>query len=246
MNAKTCTICKEEKLCSTEFFYKEKNGKYGFRSKCKICMKKENKENYLNNIESKKEYRDLWYQQNPSYNKSYYKRNCTKLKNYSRKYRSENLEKIKLYRQNNRKTISEYERKRRNESPEVKTVLNLRSRLRAFLAGNNKSQKTQELLGCDQDKLISHLESQFDDSMTWENYGSYWHIDHIIPCNSFDPSLPEDQKRCFNYRNLRPLKGVDNISKGNYLDLDLVEKYNIQNLLPLDIISKACKRKKGS
>lgn len=28
------------------------------------------------------------------------------------------------------------------------------------------------------DELIAHLESKFDDKMNWENYGTYWHVDH--------------------------------------------------------------------
>lgn len=50
--------------------------------------------------------------------------------------------------------------------------------------------------------------------MTWENYGFYtWHIDHIRPCASFDLSDPEQQKICFNYKNMQPLWAHENLSK---------------------------------
>ena len=29
--------------------------------------------------------------------------------------------------------------------------------------------------------LKIHLENRFDEHMTWQNYGTYWHLDHIIP-----------------------------------------------------------------
>lgn len=37
--------------------------------------------------------------------------------------------------------------------------------------------------------------------MNWDNYGS-WHIDHIIPCSSWDLSNEDDIYKCFNYLNL--------------------------------------------
>jgi hypothetical protein len=48
--------------------------------------------------------------------------------------------------------------------------------------------------------------------MTWENHGK-WHIDHIKPCASFDLSIPEQQKLCFNFSNLQPLWQRDNLCK---------------------------------
>jgi len=68
-------------------------------------------------------------------------------------------------------------------------------------------------VGCDLNYFIRHLESQFDDEMSWGNYG-LWHIDHIQPCSSFDLSKEEEQKECFNYNNLQPLWAFDNLSKG--------------------------------
>jgi hypothetical protein len=55
--------------------------------------------------------------------------------------------------------------------------------------------------------------------MSWENHGrGGWHIDHIVPCALFDLTRPEQQKSCFNYKNLQPLWEKDNLIKGNTLE----------------------------
>lgn len=63
--------------------------------------------------------------------------------------------------------------------------------------------------------LRSHLERQFVSGMSWENYGSAWHVDHILPQASFkiDPSNPTDCpefQACWALTNLRPLWKHDN------------------------------------
>jgi len=77
-----------------------------------------------------------------------------------------------------------------------------------------KALKTIELLGCPIEVARKHIESQFEDWMTWENHGE-WEIDHIIPCASYDLTKLEEQKKCFNYKNLRPLIKKDNRTKGS-------------------------------
>ena len=53
--------------------------------------------------------------------------------------------------------------------------------------------------------------------MNWENYGSYWHIDHIKPKSLFIFESLEDEefKQCWSLNNLRPLEAKENIRKGN-------------------------------
>ena len=76
-----------------------------------------------------------------------------------------------------------------------------------------------ELLGCDRKTLLSHIESQFSDGMSWENRGK-WHIDHKIPFHMVDVLNPEHLKVVCHYTNLRPLWGKDNLTR-TYEDVDL-------------------------
>ncbi len=54
--------------------------------------------------------------------------------------------------------------------------------------------------------------------MSWDNKGSYWEIDHVIPCASFDLRDPEQQKLCFNWKNYQPLRADKNRSKKDKRD----------------------------
>lgn len=51
--------------------------------------------------------------------------------------------------------------------------------------------------------------------MSWENYGSYWHVDHKIPCAKYDLTDPNQQKACFHFSNLQPLEASENIRKSD-------------------------------
>lgn len=86
------------------------------------------------------------------------------------------------------------------------------------MKGRTKSDKTFKLIGCDPEFLWNYLESKFTEEMTRENYGEYWSIDHIIPCDSFNLENEIEQQICFNYRNLQPLKCSENSSKQNKFD----------------------------
>jgi hypothetical protein len=58
-----------------------------------------------------------------------------------------------------------------------------------------------------------HLEKTFKPGMTRKNYGKVWEMDHIIPCSSFDLTNPEEQIKCFNYKNLQALTPYENRQK---------------------------------
>ena len=100
---------------------------------------------------------------------------------------------------------------RRASDPAYAVEMKLRRRM--LKAVSSKSSSTRDLTGCTFDQLMTHLESQFVDGMTWENH-SDWHIDHIKPCASFDLTDPEQQKQCFHYKNLQPLWAAENLAKG--------------------------------
>ncbi len=78
----------------------------------------------------------------------------------------------------------------------------------------------EELIGYTVKQLMFHLESQFTEGMSWDNYGQ-WHIDHIIPISFFQYASFDDVefKMCWRLENLQPLWAKDNLRKSNKLSL---------------------------
>ncbi len=83
------------------------------------------------------------------------------------------------------------------------------------IANGKKCASITHLVGCSMPELKSHIERQFTKRMTWANYGSYWHCDHIMPITYFDLSKDEEQARCSHFTNLRPLEASRNMARGN-------------------------------
>ena len=86
------------------------------------------------------------------------------------------------------------------------------SSVRAALK-SDKSKPSIEYLGCSIEDFRKHIEDQFREGMTWDNYGE-WHIDHIIPIKYESPTLEEVVER-LNYKNTQPLWAAENLAKGN-------------------------------
>ena len=180
--------------------------------------------------------------------KQYYQENKEIFKEQAKKRRDEmsqeEKDRLKEMKKENWNNMTEGEkdkiRKRRNErvreriesNPSLKTLSSLRSRMLSAIKNGQgfKSGSSQELLGCDWETLIHHIEYNFAEGMSWYNYGE-WHVDHIKPCASFDMSDPIEQKICFNYKNLQPLWAKDNQSKNDYWDIFKEENILHEHLL---------------
>ena len=207
---KFCKKCDTSKDISE--FYVRKNrgtGLAGFTHRCKSCVKKTSRE-YLSS--TKKEYM-----------KEYREKNKEKLKDYINNWRVENVDKFKSGRKNYYKRNKEdivkknyqYCKSRKKSDPLYKLKLGIRSLILASFKSNftTKSKKTIEILGCSFEEFKIHLESRFDDKMNFENQGTYWHMDHIIPISSAETE--EDVYRLNHYTNFQPLYWLDNLKKSN-------------------------------
>jgi hypothetical protein len=94
----------------------------------------------------------------------------------------------------------------------------LAARLRNVL---NKSDTTMNYIGCNIQYFREWLEYNFTDEMNWDNYGSFWSIDHIIPVCKFDLTVEDEKFKCWNWTNMMPKTVKYNSSKKN-IDMEQI------------------------
>ena len=126
--------------------------------------------------------------------------------------------KVARYTKLNPDKVKQARRKRHiNRTPEQKITHRLRCRFYAIMKGvvRTPTKNFASLCGCTREYLKIHLELRFTKNMTWENYGNYWHIDHIIPVSKFDHFDKRQVRQCWHFTNLEPLEAKANISKSN-------------------------------
>jgi hypothetical protein len=143
--------------------------------------------------------------------KKWSEQNKEHLSKYLKEYREKNVDKI-------RKTKRDYERNRKANDPLYKLISNFRTAIYQVLKENrvDKNQSYFDVLQYTPEQLIVHLEKQFTERITWENYGE-WHVDHKLPISSFNIQEMGDSEfmKCWSLENLQPMWGEENIRKSN-------------------------------
>ena len=190
---KKCKSCEVLK-CTSEFYTRKANTKAGlktyFDSCCKACSKKKSAD---------------WQKANRAKYNAHMRNVYRRKKLGIQRKPHQTYEERKAY-------MRKYERERYRSDPTFKLLHKLRSRVRKTLCGKNKSAATEKLLGICADECRKYIEDLFTEGMSWD---SNIHIDHIVPCASFDLNDPQEQRKCFHYTNLQPLWGVDNLKKSD-------------------------------
>jgi len=156
------------------------------------------------------------------------RKNLDKCYEYNRKWITKNQDKMWEWRreyqkkwrktEKGRKSFNNWQAKQFKENPKYRLDKNMTRSIYDALKGKKGGRKWEILVGYRVEDLIKHLEKQFDDKMNWENYGSYWWIDHIKPKSLFKYINPEEEKfkECWALKNLRPLEKMANIKKNNH------------------------------
>lgn len=205
------------------------------RNHCKACRAAQKREWDAANKEANKQKR-----------KVYLAENAERIRNTKQEYNARNAEAISAYNKQRYQQAADYHRERsrrwhkenkdratrrivsahllrRKMDPEYKLKCNMRTAIWDALKYKKayKFGKTHDLLGCTGAQLKEYIERQFTGEMSWSNYGSYWHVDHIIPIALFDLKSEDEQKAAFNYTNLRPCEASENLAKQDKIFIDL-------------------------
>lgn len=202
---------------------------------CYACKRDINKRNQQSNSETCKAIQKRTYNKNRekriAESVRWAKRNIEKTREIKRRNKEKHKEK---YREAERIRVKE----KLDNDPEYHLYKRMSKSVWGFLKSDGTSKdgnKWISLVDYEINDLRFYLESQFDDHMTWENYGSYWHVDHIVPRSFFLSHELKDRSYlfqcCWSLENLRPLKADDNLSKGHSIGSretkTLIKKFNL-------------------
>ncbi len=229
---KLCRKCKIEKDLSE--FYINKSSKDGYYNSCKSCEVERSLSYYNENREKQLENKKQRYYNNHEVNlqkkRDYDEKNREIVNKKARERYYDNLEYAKEYYKNNKELILERNKKWIENNKEYFKQLNSKNTIkwlnenphvvvwRQMLYrtinrfGLKKENKTVVLLGYSAIELKEHIESLFEDGMSWDNWGE-WHIDHIYPLSRFDKETPISEVNSLS--NLRPIWATENLKKGN-------------------------------
>jgi hypothetical protein len=101
--------------------------------------------------------------------------------------------------------------------------------LRRYVLERKPSEAYAPYFGLDIENYRKWIELQFTEEVNWDNFGSAWQFDHIVPVAYFDFSNEEDLKLCWNFINIRVEKLELNKNRGNRIDV-LAAKPYFQNI----------------
>lgn len=244
-NANLCTD-KECRKISKKKYYAEyrKNNSENIKKlakKHRDLHKEKTKEYYNNNKEKINKYTSNWQKNNKCKLKEYYDNNKEKYAEIRKRYYQKNKRKIidknKIYSKENYKEYYSNNKekiiKRATKYAKNERLINPAYRIRAAISlrisnaiKNKKTKSSLKYIDFTVNELMLHLESKFQEGMTWDNQGLEWHIDHIKPVAAFklikdDGELDFEQiKVCWSLDNLQPLWAKDNIIKGSWYEVD--------------------------
>jgi hypothetical protein len=145
------------------------------------------------------------------------------------------LERKKIYYQENKEKIYEYERKKYHSDETVRIKKLLRRRFLASLKAQSteKCKSIIELSDCNLDFFKKWIEYQYkeitNNEINWEDFKKNYHMDHLLPCSSFDLTNIEEQKKCFHWKNIQILTKENNLKKSNIIiSQELIDEHNLK------------------
>lgn len=198
---KKCSKCKQEKLLNE--YNKDSSRKDGISTICKPCRK------IVSNKWLEKNKEEHYAKRKGKYNEYYKERYAS----FSPQQRQEQREYLREWEQNNKDKVNGYKRKQRQKT-QFRLKENIRTRMYQYLKGK-KDESMEYLLGCDIEFYKKYLEKQFTPQMTWDNYGTYWEIDHIKMLSTFNLENLVERKEAFTFTNTRPLPIKENRQRKN-------------------------------
>jgi hypothetical protein len=93
------------------------------------------------------------------------------------------------------------------------------------MMGQSPSVEMRKYVGMDYLTLKSYISQRLIKGMTWNNYGSDWIVNHIVPLMCFDLTKEDDCKIAWSFYNLIPVfkRGMHQIECNFHFALRILE-----------------------
>ncbi|AUR92528.1 hypothetical protein NVP1173O_52 [Vibrio phage 1.173.O._10N.261.55.A11] len=175
-------------------------------------------------LECKAEYRKKNKDKKAERQREYYKQNKDKISKREKERYNKNKDKIAErrkdhYNKNKGKIADrrkEYSKEYYKKNPASAFIRGSLKRIFTNWKGGRK--KMEKLHGYTYEQLVTRIEFQFKDGMSWDNR-SEWHIDHKKPITRFLGQGITDPKIINALSNLQPMWASENLSKGAKFEL---------------------------
>jgi hypothetical protein len=224
IDTKICSNCREAKPISSFGKKGMRYGKQAYQTRCNPYRSSYDKERY--NTDSSTIL---------TRNNEYYKKNTKQIVQQHREYNKINSDAVKAnkkryYEENKEWLLAKHEEYMKTyyiRFPEKKLVQSARRRSNAVLKSKNRF---NELLGCDSKFLQGWISFHAADDAryTMDNYGSGWHLDHVLPCAKWDMTNDDHIRKCFHWSNLAPLDAKENAAKKDKIIIEHINRQNVK------------------
>jgi hypothetical protein len=242
---KHCPRCNRDLPATNEFFSKQNSNWDGLAGWCKECMKAYHKERwqdpevrkrhnerakerraenpdpfrekgrkcYLKHIEERRAAARTYHWEHRDEKLAYFRQWYADPANHER-----HAQKSREWAQTHKEELRAYQRER-SKQPLQRLNDQMSRYINRSLKEGKRGHHWEDLVGYTLEDLVEHIGKQLEPGMTWENRGSVWHIDHIIPKSAFHFESYNDPefKKCWALSNLQPLWAHDNLSKNKKL-----------------------------
>jgi len=97
--------------------------------------------------------------------------------------------------------------------------------LRRYILQDNQTSAYAPYFGLDIQSFRNWIELQFTEGLNWDNFGTAWQFDHIVPVTFFDFEQEQDLYLCWNFINIRVERLGEQNNKANKTALLVVRNY---------------------
>ena len=217
-----CTKCLRSLPLTSQYFRPDIRYATGFRTHCRSCRAARARELHKEHPEKM---RMAW----AKYRAAHLEERRKEDREYKKRWRKEHPEEERIRRlaaapckEAWRKAHPEKCRasslrtaRRWRQNPKNRLSSNMARRMYAAFKCGKEGRHWGEFLPYSLRDLATHLEAQFSDTMSWENYGE-WHVHHRVPVAAFSFSQHTDPefRECWALSNLQPLWAIENFKQG--------------------------------